>query len=870
MAASAEQSVSTNVKNQSDENDDIDDTDNEDDKGSTTEETAVGVGGGDGVGMETDVCSGETEAAAAAAKAIRLGRKGDPRMHKALEARLHNPDISHVDALIAGGFDIPADCTNDDAIIDGVTLSQRKNQLSRRLRNARKQQRIGGNSKKAIATAKSSSSVSTTNKKRKQSSSTPPSANNSISSSSTTDDTATLQRVMQPADDKVAILGGGGGISAATGTNINRPQQLSLFPTPNPMISQPYLNNHHSSLTSIIAAQRAALESFQCRLAAAAAAEKQMRRRSSLDTTSTSTTVTTMNRGNIINNNHNNNNAAFNLANNTTNTAITDLLQQQQQQQQQQQMIDVSCADATPSSTLAASLLAQQQLEYHRQQLAQLLASSSTSVAANGHHFPYDPTMANYFGIPAPFGTSTNALPFGGPPTTSFHPPPSSDPTNGNNTNTTTTPSNAAAATYPNALAAAAAVNMNTAVHSQSLASLALANNPMLYSRGFPFPFPPHLAAGTTATMNTAANSNPFINPNCLGPQQQQQSQIAEQMVNFNLKHAIDTSIAELIKKSPKNATTTTTSNEPTTATTTTNTNVGGSILDESNHSDFSNLNSICSKKSEVEESVSSSNNNNNNNSHKDNHTNEQEGRDGLQMKRRESSKEALNLFASIGKSQKNLSSSTVHRKFSLTRIQPAADLMSVLLSDFEDDSCQDFSNAHSRRSSGTGILQKKQDDKSSFSTNQGEGTESLGKVSFSITPTIAAATNGDSIKEDLKSSCTPARSTSLEENLRKAFHEFNSDPLHASTVAADDSDRVKLAVLHHKALNQIALKESMIKAGFEQHQASDLSPIYIEIAFLSLEAEVLRFLDLKRRNEDEKKLGESIEQILPPETRDL
>jgi len=480
--------------------------------------------------------------------------------------------------------------------------------------------------------------------------------------------------------------------------------------------------------------------------------------------------------------------------------------------------------------------------------------------------------MANYFGIPAPFGTTTNTLPFGGPPTTSFHPPPSSDPANSNNVHATTTPSNAAAATYPNALAAAAAANMNTAVHSQSLASLALANNPMLYSRGLPFPLPPHLVAGTTATMNAAANSNPFINHNFLGPQQQQQqqqSQIAEQMVNFNLKHAIDTSIAELIKKTPKNTLTTTATNEPTAATTATNTNLDGSILDKSNHSDFSNLNSICSKKSEIEESISSSNNNNN--SHIDNHTNEQEGRDRPQMKRRESSKEALNLFASIGKSQKNRSTSTVDRKFSLTRIQPAADLMSVLLSDFEDDSCQDNTNAHSRRSSGTGILQKKQqDDKSSFSTNQGEGAESLGKVSFSITPTIPAATNDDSIKENLKSSLIPARSTSLEENLRKAFHEFNSDPLHASTVAAGNSDRVKSAMLHYKALNQIAFKESMIKAGFEQSQASDSSPIYFEIAFLSLEAEVLRLLDLERRNKDGKKLGESKEQNLPPETRDL
>jgi hypothetical protein len=48
----------------------------------------------------------------------KLGRKGDPRMHRAVAARLADPDITLVDA-------------------DGVTLGQRKNQLSRRLRLAR-------------------------------------------------------------------------------------------------------------------------------------------------------------------------------------------------------------------------------------------------------------------------------------------------------------------------------------------------------------------------------------------------------------------------------------------------------------------------------------------------------------------------------------------------------------------------------------------------------------------------------------------------------------------------------------------------------------------------------------------------------------
>lgn len=70
---------------------------------------------------------------------FKLGRKGDPRMHRAVAARLRDPNISLLDALREGGFDFPADSGHEmqchDA--DGVTLGQRKNQLSRRLRLAR-------------------------------------------------------------------------------------------------------------------------------------------------------------------------------------------------------------------------------------------------------------------------------------------------------------------------------------------------------------------------------------------------------------------------------------------------------------------------------------------------------------------------------------------------------------------------------------------------------------------------------------------------------------------------------------------------------------------------------------------------------------
>ena len=60
-------------------------------------------------------------------------------MHKAVAARLANPSLSLYEALCIGGFDYSE---NDDKSVTDerkVTLGQRKNQLSRRLRLARKQ-----------------------------------------------------------------------------------------------------------------------------------------------------------------------------------------------------------------------------------------------------------------------------------------------------------------------------------------------------------------------------------------------------------------------------------------------------------------------------------------------------------------------------------------------------------------------------------------------------------------------------------------------------------------------------------------------------------------------------------------------------------
>eukprot|EP01083_Nonionella_stella_P006108 17689_1 len=73
-----------------------------------------------------------------------VGRRGDPRMHRAVAARLANPNMSLLDALIMGGFQFPngtdGDGKSDRNVYDSdnVLLCQRKNQLSRRLRLAKR------------------------------------------------------------------------------------------------------------------------------------------------------------------------------------------------------------------------------------------------------------------------------------------------------------------------------------------------------------------------------------------------------------------------------------------------------------------------------------------------------------------------------------------------------------------------------------------------------------------------------------------------------------------------------------------------------------------------------------------------------------
>ena len=68
----------------------------------------------------------------------RFGRRGDPRMQRALQIKLANLDIDVTLALIWGGYRY--DLRDNDKAVDedGITLGQRHNQLTRRLRYERR------------------------------------------------------------------------------------------------------------------------------------------------------------------------------------------------------------------------------------------------------------------------------------------------------------------------------------------------------------------------------------------------------------------------------------------------------------------------------------------------------------------------------------------------------------------------------------------------------------------------------------------------------------------------------------------------------------------------------------------------------------
>ena len=76
-------------------------------------------------------------------KPNRHGRSGDPRMTRAVQAKLDNPDVPLVDALVEGGFvfpelDAPGVKISNVKDTDNVTVYQRRNQLMRRLRLLKK------------------------------------------------------------------------------------------------------------------------------------------------------------------------------------------------------------------------------------------------------------------------------------------------------------------------------------------------------------------------------------------------------------------------------------------------------------------------------------------------------------------------------------------------------------------------------------------------------------------------------------------------------------------------------------------------------------------------------------------------------------
>ncbi len=76
-------------------------------------------------------------------KAVRPGRKGDVRMHRAVVYKMENMDASLVAALTHGGFEFEGLGTKGKAHHevfdqDGISLTQRKNQLLRRVRNEKR------------------------------------------------------------------------------------------------------------------------------------------------------------------------------------------------------------------------------------------------------------------------------------------------------------------------------------------------------------------------------------------------------------------------------------------------------------------------------------------------------------------------------------------------------------------------------------------------------------------------------------------------------------------------------------------------------------------------------------------------------------
>ena len=102
-----------------------------------------GAAGGSNRTTNNNTDSKITVAKASSRFIIKSGRKSDPRMDRAVQLKLDNPSLSLLDALRAGGFVFPT--TEDSGTpqysvvdSDNVKITQRKNQLLRRIRTAKK------------------------------------------------------------------------------------------------------------------------------------------------------------------------------------------------------------------------------------------------------------------------------------------------------------------------------------------------------------------------------------------------------------------------------------------------------------------------------------------------------------------------------------------------------------------------------------------------------------------------------------------------------------------------------------------------------------------------------------------------------------
>jgi hypothetical protein len=105
---------------------------------SSSSASSSSCGGGHGGGDGPSTSSNNNINNNASSSTLKTGRKGDPRMHRAVAARLADGKISLFEALAIGGFEYTSDDDPNAMDSENVSLAQRKNQLSRRVRLARK------------------------------------------------------------------------------------------------------------------------------------------------------------------------------------------------------------------------------------------------------------------------------------------------------------------------------------------------------------------------------------------------------------------------------------------------------------------------------------------------------------------------------------------------------------------------------------------------------------------------------------------------------------------------------------------------------------------------------------------------------------